>query len=40
LFLVLSPFSLWEKGWGRGTYCEPNALSLTLSQREREFKQY
>jgi hypothetical protein len=33
-----SPFSLWEKGWGRGAQLrrDTQALSLTLSQRERE----
>jgi hypothetical protein len=34
----LSPFSLWEKGWGRGTKLRVprQTLSPTLSQRERE----
>ncbi len=33
-----SPFSLWEKGWGRGVQLgrDTQALSPTLSQRERE----
>jgi len=41
--IAQTPFSLWEKGWGRGGVAngrDTQALSPTLSQREREFKKH
>jgi hypothetical protein len=42
LFLLVFPFSLWEKGWGRGGIAEDGREPLSplpnLSQREIEFR--